>query len=83
MSPQKSKRNRRDITPAVAASAAAAAAAVNPTQNTPAAKPVVKSNVPTVPLPTTQSFTRDLSWIGLTTLIVVILMVVAYYVVPR
>jgi hypothetical protein len=77
MSP-KSKKYRRAITPVVAAAAATGA-----TQSNPVVKPALKNNSIVVPVHTTQSFLRDLTWIGLTTLIIVILMIVAYYVVPR
>jgi hypothetical protein len=78
MSPQKSKKYRRDITPAAAVVASSGA-----TQVSPVAKAAPRNNASYVPLPNAQSFLKDLTWIGLTTLIIVVLMIVAYFVVPR
>ena len=87
MSP-KNKKYRRPNIPAAAREAAPVT--VGSTQTEPAAKPMPNNprsaqNNPNaaIPVPTAQSFVRDLAFIGLTTLIIVILMIVAYYVVPR
>jgi len=84
MSP-KAKKYRRNITPS--ATVNAANSTINSAQTVPmvstATKTSVKVDGNAIPIPTAQSFVRDLGWIGLTTLVVVILMVVAYYVVPR
>ena len=87
MSP-KNKKYRRPNIPAAAREAAPVT--VGSTKTEPVAKPV-QSNSRTaqnnpntaIPVPTAQSFVRDLTFIGLTTLIIVILMIIAYYVVPR
>jgi hypothetical protein len=78
MSP-KSKKYRKPNIPA--ASLATATADATTTGNI--TKSTSKTTGNAIPIPTAQSFVRDLSWIGLTALIVIILMVVAYYVVPR
>jgi hypothetical protein len=90
MSP-KSKKYRRPINPSVPPAASfgspltPASTDGKPAQNTPAT--VIRSgqNNPNaaIPVPTAQAFVRDLAFIGLTTLIIVILMIIAYYVVPR
>jgi hypothetical protein len=84
MSP-KAKKYRRPNIPA----ASAADAPVSQTetlasaQSAPAPKAAPRNLTTAIPVPTAQAFLRDLSWIGLTTLIVVILMIVAYFAVPR
>jgi hypothetical protein len=81
MSP-KAKKYRRNIT------SAPSAGITNNTFNTTqpasvAPKFTGKVDANAIPIPTAQSFGRDLRWIGLTTLIVIVLMVIAYYAVPR
>jgi len=74
----KSKKNRRNISPNLAAEVKPATANVERTQ--PAS---VRGQPAPIAVPTSASFKRDLGFIGLTTAIIVILMIVAYYVVPR
>jgi hypothetical protein len=84
MSP-KAKKYRRNVTPSAAVNEANSI--INNAQTTPlvstAPKTTAKVNANAILVPTAQSFGRDLVWIGLTTLVVVILMVVAFYAVPR
>ena len=74
----KSKKNRRNISPNLAAELKPATANVERTQ--PAS---VKGQPAPIAVPTSASFKRDLGYIALTTAIIVVLMIVAYYVVPR
>ena len=74
----KSKKNRRNISPALAAEVKPAAANIERSQ--PAS---VKGQPAPIAVPTSASFKRDLGYIALTTAIIIILMIVAYYVVPR
>jgi hypothetical protein len=74
----KSKKNRRNISPALASEVKTDTAKV--VQNQPSS---AKGQPAPVAVPTAASFKRDLGFIALTTAIIVILMIVAYYVVPR
>jgi hypothetical protein len=74
----KSKKNRRNISPVQSTEVKAETLKV--VQNQLAS---VKGQPAPVAVPTAASFKRDLAFITLTTAIIVILMVVAYYVVPR
>jgi hypothetical protein len=79
-----SKKYRRDIArPAAAARPAVTSASDSSTQTAPAARQSTRNLSTAIPVPTAEAFRRDLAWIGLTTLVVVILMIVAYYVVPH
>ncbi len=82
MSP-KAKKYRRDIAPAAARTAPAAAktAPVAASQSIPAPRAQPKNTA--IAVPTAQAFLRELKWIGLTTLIIIILMIAAFYLVPR
>jgi hypothetical protein len=53
------------------------------TQTTAAPKAAPKNVSTAIPVPTAAAFRRDLTFIGLTTLIIVVLMVIAFYVVPH
>lgn len=77
-----SSKSRKYRKPNIAAATVAASSGAS-VQNNSVAKPAAKSVTSAIPVPTAQSFLQDLSWIGLTTLIVVIIMVIAYFVVPR
>ena len=77
MSP-KAKKYRRANTPSVASTAPAAS-----TQTNPVVRADSRNLSTAIPVPTAQAFKRDLAFIGLTTLIIIILMILAYYLIPR
>jgi hypothetical protein len=74
-----SKKYRRNV----ARPAAPSSAPTVTTQTIVPPKATPKNTSTAIPVPTAASFRRDLTFIGLTTLIVVILMVIAFYVVPH
>jgi hypothetical protein len=76
----KNKKFRKALTSPVAPSDSVASTQTAPT---PAPRASSRNLTTAVEAPTSQSFKRDLAFIGMTTAIIVILMVIAYIVVPR
>jgi hypothetical protein len=87
--PSKSKRNRRILpqnkivvkSPAGTAGESISPVSINKPERTPSG---YSSNIKaTSAVPIESHFISELKWIGLVTLIVIILLIVAFYVVPR
>jgi hypothetical protein len=77
------KKYRKTFTPPVAPAASVASVDSTRTAPTPAPRAGSRNLSTAIEAPTAQAFKRDLAFIGMTTAIIVILMVIAYFVVPR